>query len=163
MTESATTFVAVAKFVVPMWQRLRGEHRCRDTVLSSQEEPPLAAHLVSSRHLYLHHGIYVGRGRVIHYAGFAYGLRFRTGPVQEVSLQQFTRGRVTRVRRSAAVYTSQEIVRRARARLGENDYRLLTNNCWQFCQFCLSGPASSGMTHEPRQVAWSAENKSLMA
>lgn len=30
-------------------------------------------------------------------------------------------------------YLPEEIVRRARSRIGENDYRLLTNNCEHFC------------------------------
>jgi len=69
--------------------------------------------------------------------------------VQEVSLREFTHGRVTRVRRSAAMYSSQEVVRRARARLGEDDYRLLTNNCWHFCY----SAAGNGMATENRQFA----------
>ena len=58
---------------LPDWTKVR-EDRRRDAILSSYEEPPPGAHLVSSsRRLYRHHGIYVGRGRVIHYSGFAYG------------------------------------------------------------------------------------------
>jgi Lecithin retinol acyltransferase len=47
----------------------------RDPLLGPDEEPPLACHLVTPRTLYNHHGIYVGNGRVIHYAGLAHGLR----------------------------------------------------------------------------------------
>jgi hypothetical protein len=36
-------------------------------------------------------------------------------------------------------YSPKEIVRRARSRIGENDYRLLTNNCEHFCNWCLYG------------------------
>ena len=32
------------------------------------DEPSLGAHLISPRNGYSHHGIYVGSGRVIHYA-----------------------------------------------------------------------------------------------
>jgi hypothetical protein len=123
-------------------RRFHRKHARRDAVLSEHEEPPLAAHLVSSRSFYTHHGIYVGRGRVIHYSGYPSGLGRRRGPVEEVSLDHFTRGRVTRVRPSDALYDSQEVVRRARARLGEDQYRLLSNNCWHFCRWCLHGPAN---------------------
>jgi lecithin:retinol acyltransferase len=40
-------------------------------------------------------------------------------------------------------YLPEEIVRRARSRLGESDYRLLTNNCEHFCNWCLSGVSRS--------------------
>ncbi|MBP4061169.1 lecithin retinol acyltransferase family protein [Aeromonas sp. Prich7-2] len=39
---------------------------------------PIGAHLVTPRTGYDHHGIYVGNGKVVHYAGFARG--FNTGP-----------------------------------------------------------------------------------
>jgi hypothetical protein len=152
-SELATAFLAFGRLAVLTWKRLRREGRRRDTILSSHEVPPLGAHLVSSRRLYRHHGIYVGGGRVIHYSGFAYRLKCRGGPVQEVSLAEFTQGRATRVRRSAAMYSSQEVVRRARARLGEDQYRLLTNNCWHFCKWCLYGAAGNGLAIERRQFA----------
>jgi Lecithin retinol acyltransferase len=31
------------------------------------------------------------------------------------------------------------VVHRARSRVGEDGYRLLTNNCEHFCEWCLSG------------------------
>jgi len=70
------------------------------------KEPPLGAHLTTSRRGYNHHGVYVGRGRVVH-------------------------------------YSPEEIVRRVRSRLGENDYRLLTNNCEHFCNWGLNGVGRS--------------------
>jgi hypothetical protein len=36
-----------------------------------------------------------------------------------------------------------EAVARARSRLGENHYHLLTNNCEHFCTWCLLGQARS--------------------
>src|SRR5262245_61722112 len=102
-------------------------HHVRDTLLRPGEEPPLASHLISPRALYSHHGIYVGAGRVIHYSGLAHGLR--RGPVEDVSLEHFARGRGIRIRRATARFDSREAVARARSRVGENCYRLLTNNC----------------------------------
>ena len=112
----------------------------RDSFLRPGDEPPLAAHLVTPRTLYSHHGIYVGGGRVIHYSGLAYGLR--RGPVEDVSLEHFARGRGIRIRREPARFDSREAVARARSRLGESRYRLLTNNCLHFCAWVLRGASA---------------------
>jgi hypothetical protein len=58
-----------------------------DSLLADSREPPLGAYLVTPRRGYLHHGIYVGGSRVVHYCGLAHGLR--GGPVEEVPLARF--------------------------------------------------------------------------
>ena len=79
------------------------------------------AHLVTSRLGYVHHGVYVGRGMVVHYAGLCQLLH--SGPVEEVTLSRFSMGRAVRiVEHSEPRYSPQEIVLRARSRLGENKY-----------------------------------------
>jgi len=109
-----------------------------DRVLRHPEEPPIGAHLVTPRTGFVHHGIYVGAGKVIH-CGSVSGFLPR-GPVEEVSLWYFGRGRPVSVRCSApARFAPQEVVRRARSRIGEDQYRLLTNNCEHFCEWCLHG------------------------
>lgn len=103
---------------------------------------PLGTHLTSPRRGYMHHGIYAGDGRVIHYAGFHRA--FRSGPVEETSLEQFARGRVVSAQPpSAAQFGGAEVVARARTRLGENRYRVWTNNCEHFVHWCLSGTGRS--------------------
>ena len=111
--------------------------RCVETdlPLSPGIEPPLASHLVSPRVLYMHHGIYVGNWRVVHYSGLGNGLR--RGPVIEVPLEQFARGHRVRIRDSRRTFDPEEVVRRARSRLGEDRYRILTNNCEHFCTWAL--------------------------
>ena len=52
-----------------------------------QPDWPLGTHLTTPRRGYVHHGIYAGDGRVIHYAG--YHRAFRRGPVQETTLEHF--------------------------------------------------------------------------
>jgi hypothetical protein len=106
-----------------------------DLLLGPGEEPPLASHLVTPRALYAHHGIYVGNGRVIHYSGLAYGLR--RGPVEEIPLERFAHGHDIRVRRDPRSFGRCEVVERARSRLGERRYRILTNNCVHFCAWAL--------------------------
>ena len=105
-------------------------------------EPPLGAHLITARLGYGHHGVYVGSGRVVHYSGLS-GF-WRCGPVEEVSVSQFANGHpVVIADHLGSRYSPEEIVRRARSRLGESDYRLLTNNCEHFCDWCVSGVSRS--------------------
>jgi Lecithin retinol acyltransferase len=116
------------------------------------DEPTLGAHLTAQRHGYSHHGIYVGNGRVVHYAGLSGGL-WQCGPVEEVSLLRFGCGHAIRtVEHTTVPYSRQEIVRRARSRLGENDYRLLTNNCEHFCNWCVSGVGHSAQVQQPLRL-----------
>lgn len=116
--------------------------RANAWTLNEGEEPPLAAHLVTPRRGYLHHGLYVGHGRVIHYPGLI-GC-FRRRAVEEVSLKEFARGRPVGVRTdSKPRFDREDVVLRARARLGENRYHILRNNCEHFCEWCLSGVSRS--------------------
>ena len=73
---------------------------------------------------------------MVHYAGLSATLH--RGSVEEVSLERFAIGYEIWIRPSrAAKYFGEQAVRRARSRLGENRYRLLTNNCEHFCVWCL--------------------------
>lgn len=116
------------------------------------QEPARGAHLTTTRRGYSHHGVYVGSGRVVHYAGLSGGL-WQCGPVEEVSLPRFGRGNAIRiVEHVATAFSPEEIVRRARSRLGENAYRLLTNNCEHFCNWCVSGVSHSAQVHQPLRL-----------
>jgi len=118
--------------------------------LVANEEPLLGSHIVTPRRGYLHHGIYVGGGKIVHYAGLVHGLRRR--PVEETTLDRFARGGPVWVRSDRPpIFSSREVIRRARSRMGEDGYRLLTNNCEHFCEWCLHGE------HRSYQVdAWLA-------
>ena len=103
---------------------------------------PVGAHLVADRHGYEHHGIYVGNGQVIHYAGFS--RRQRRGPVERISIGCFACGFAVTIQRDASpCYDGEEVARRAGSRMGERNYRLLTNNCEHFCSWCLFGECRS--------------------
>ncbi|HSB99367.1 MAG TPA: lecithin retinol acyltransferase family protein [Burkholderiaceae bacterium] len=107
-----------------------------------QPDWPLGTHLTTPRRGYVHHGIYAGDGRVIHYAG--YHRPFRRGPVLETTLEQFTRGHGVRAEAAAAAhFAGADAVERARTRLGEDRYRVWTNNCEHFVHWCLSGSPRS--------------------
>ncbi len=109
---------------------------------SMRAEPPLGAQLVTPRRGYTHHGLYVGDGKVVHYAGLSGALL--AGPIEEVPVARFACGQKVWIEPGLSPkYTGAEVVRRARSRLGENHYRLLTNNCEHFCMWCLCGVARS--------------------
>ncbi|MGP8435011.1 lecithin retinol acyltransferase family protein [Paraburkholderia fungorum] len=99
-------------------------------------------HIAARRHGYWHHGIYVGDGRVVHYAGFSTSLR--GGPVQEISLDEFALGgELVVVNQSLPKYLAGEIVKRAHSRLGESRYSVFANNCEHFCTWCVTGQSQS--------------------
>lgn len=115
--------------------------------LEPNNEPPLGAHVVTPRRWYTHHAIYVGRGRVVQYGGLSHGLR--RGPVEEVGMEDFARGRPIWVRpEHLNELERSEVVRRARQRLGEDRYDLLTNNCEHFCEWCIRGVPRSHQVEE---------------
>jgi cytochrome c553 len=113
-----------------------------DWVPVPEQRVALGSHVVTPRRGYLHHGIYVGDGNVVHYAGLAHGLQ--RGPVEEISFALFSRGRPVWMRSNEpSSFAPQEVIRRARSRVGEDCYRLLTNNCEHFCEWCLRGEPRS--------------------
>ena len=112
------------------------------------EEPAIGAHLAVLRVGYTHHGIYIGSGKVVHYAGLSRS--WRSGPVEEVTLARFAVGHPVRiVDHPESIYSAEEIVRRARSRISEQAYHLLTNNCEHFCNWCVSGLSRSVQIERP--------------
>ena len=78
-------------------------------------------HLVTPRAYYTHHGIYIGNGEVIHYAGFAEGLS--KGAISITSLDEFCNGHSVKVESHFfRPYDGEKIVERACSRLGEDWY-----------------------------------------
>ena len=116
--------------------RANGRLSENDRALAPGESLLPGTRVVTPRRGYMHHGIYVGRGKVVHYGGLVRGLH--RGPVEEVSLEKFTNGRPLWVRyESSCCFDPDEVIRRALSRVGEDCYRLLTNNCEHFCEWCL--------------------------
>lgn len=109
-------------------------------------------HLVSGRFWYEHHGIYIGRGRVIHYAGLSDGLS--GAPIVKTSLAAFANGHEIEVQpHGGRRYGRRRTVERARSRLGEDCYSVIFNNCEHFVNWCIEGE------HRSDQV----RNASLLA
>jgi hypothetical protein len=100
------------------------------------EAPAIGAHLITPWLGFAHHGIYVGDGKVIHYGALVYDIIRK--PVEEVTLETFAGGRpIFIVQHDELAFDVPTILERARSRLGESKYRLLSNNCEHFVEWCL--------------------------
>lgn len=99
-------------------------------------------HLWVKRTLYTHHGIYIGKKKVVHYSGLSDGLQ--SGPVAETTLIKFSGGEVVYKRSyKNPIYKPSEVVERVRSRLGEQLYNVHSNNCEHFCCWAITGKHSS--------------------
>lgn len=110
--------------------------------LQPGEIPPCGAHLLTPWLGFAHHGLYAGDGKVVHYGALLYDIVRK--PVEEVTLETFAGGRpVFIVEHGETCLPADDVVRRARSRLGEKRYRLFTNNCEHFVEWCLHDVARS--------------------
>ena len=91
-------------------------------MMSSYNHLP-GTHLVTTRGLYTHHGIYIGNGQVIHYSGLANG--FESGDICQTSLEEFENGCPSSVRHHKNAFAPEIIIQRAQSRLGEDEYHLV--------------------------------------
>jgi Lecithin retinol acyltransferase len=83
----------------------------------------------------------------VQYGGLSRGVR--RGPVEEVPLSQFAQGHRIWIRlQDSSGLDRNEVVHRARSRLGENRYHVLTNNCEHFCEWCVRGEHRSYQVDE---------------
>lgn len=97
---------------------------------------------MSARRFTSHHGIYVGNGQVIHYAGLANGLQ--AGPVKISPLEDFVGNHGYKVREyKTRTYSREDSVDRARTRIGEDLYHPFLNNCEHFVTWCITGKTRS--------------------
>jgi hypothetical protein len=103
---------------------------------------PLGAHLIVKHFGYTHHGIYAGRGRVIHYSGFAHLLKKH--PIEITSIEKFGHGKDIHIQSyQMPKYKGRKVVRRMRSRMHENNYHLIINNCEHLCTWAITGVESS--------------------
>lgn len=119
-------------------------------------------HISSSRIGYSHHGIYLGDGQVIHYAGYANGPS--AGKVEIVSIEDFAAGNGVRVAaHPLRLYGAEETIRRACSRLGEDLYSLFLNNCEHFVFWCLYGVHWSRQVTTASALMWTAARYAITA
>jgi hypothetical protein len=90
--------------------------------------------------------------QVVHYSGLSRYWRY--GPVEEVTLSDFVSGHsVWIVDHAESTYSDHEIVERSRSRVGEHGYRLLTNNCEHFCNWCVTDLSRSAQIGRPLELS----------
>ncbi|MFJ1257161.1 lecithin retinol acyltransferase family protein [Cupriavidus sp. CuC1] len=121
---------------------MKNSMRSRRLIVEAVADTDLAigTHLVTDRLWYTHHGAYAGAGKVVHYVSRS----LRRGPVHKVTLAEFAHGHPVWVRQSpSARFAGMEAVQRAYSRIGEDRYRLISNNCEHFCMWRLYGESSS--------------------
>lgn len=100
--------------------------------------------------LYAHHGIDMGDGTVIHFAGEP--LRVRRARVVRTDMATFLRGGARRVvRHASGALPESEVVSRAESLLASGAYSVFWNNCEHFAMYCKTG---RGRSRQVRRVAW---------
>ncbi|MPW42928.1 phosphatidylcholine--retinol O-acyltransferase [Acinetobacter guerrae] len=103
---------------------------------------PIGSHLIVKHLGYSHHGIYAGRGRVIHYSGLAH--LFKKKPIEITTLENFAHGKKIHIRYyHNPKYKGRLVVRRMRSRMHENYYHLIINNCEHLCSWAITGVENS--------------------
>ncbi|MCT7941335.1 lecithin retinol acyltransferase family protein [Shewanella holmiensis] len=90
-----------------------------------------------------HHGLYIGRGNVIHLS--------KQGIIEEIDLQQFAGGHKIRVKKSSLF--PHQAIELARSQLGHSPYGVATNNCEQFVNECLEGSRTSNQVSNLTHIA----------
>jgi len=92
-----------------------------------------------------HYGVYVGNGKVIHFAALSgQEISFANAIIHETTLDRFLNGRALRIDGGIETeFPPDAIIARARSRLGDGNYCLLTNNCEHFARWVVTGDSVS--------------------
>ena len=100
--------------------------------------------IVGSTVTYLHHGIDVGDGTVVHARPHDFRNPFGGGRVIHTSLTEFANGRSVRLRNDPpARFSPDEVAERALAHVGRDGYDLVVDNCEHFATWCATGCRAS--------------------
>jgi len=111
-----------------------------------------------NRGAYWHHGVYLGDGRVAHFAGENDdGLSDpESVRVREADIADFTRGGFAEARgyglaERLRLRRPEAVVGAARSRVGEGGYDMIKNNCEHFSNECAFGAHESGQVDDIRR------------
>lgn len=100
--------------------------------------------IIGSTVTYLHHGIDLGDGTVVHARPDDFRNPLGGGRVVRTSVEEFSRGAMVRVRNDPpATYTAAEVAERALAHEGREGYDLVIDNCEHFATWCATGRRAS--------------------
>jgi hypothetical protein len=112
---------------------------------------PKGDHIKVFRGLYWHHGIETGDGTVIHQTGEPG--RALNAAIRETPIGDFLRKGKSRPVRYDCDLDPDDVLKRARSKIGSTGYGLLFNNCEHFARWCRTGLTIS---RQVENVAWSA-------
>lgn len=125
-------------------------------------------HIYIKKSGYTHHGIYIGRNSVIHYAGYAeifksiFGLSDNS--VQKIPLSLFEKeSPAILYKGKSEKFSRDEVVERAHSRLGEDLYSLFSNNCEHFCNWCTDDEHHSKQWDFIGLGKWKKDGLNLMS
>lgn len=99
-------------------------------------------HLWVQRIGYRHHGVDLGQGWVVHYAGSL----TKSGAITITSTAEFADRSLVHTVHHEIRLPVEETVHRAKSRVGENNYRFIDSNCEHFATWCVTG------LHDSEQV-----------
>lgn len=98
-------------------------------------------HLIVDRGLYRHHGVDLGNGTVVHFAGP--GTDKTLASIRVDAMQDFARGATVWVRVYGQRLDPDETVCRAQSMVGSTGYDLVSSNCEHLASWCVTGVAES--------------------
>ena len=94
--------------------------------------------IIYTKHsLYRHYGIYINENCVIHYDGKVDDMFLREMCIRKTTMDRFLAGKTEYyIDKSNSKFSNEEVVKRARQRLGEEKFNLIFNNCEHFAIWC---------------------------
>lgn len=117
-------------------------------------KPKAGDHIRVRRFLYFHHGIYVSDDEVIHFTdGTKKEISIKNAEVSSTSLEKFLFDGKIQVEKYSnseknEIFSPEEIIERAKSRLGEKDYNLVFKNCEHFANWSVSGKNKSSQVRK---------------
>lgn len=86
---------------------------------------------------YRHYGIYINENCVIHYDGKIDDIFLRKMCIRETEMERFLEGKENYyVDNRKAKFDNNEVVKRARDKIGEEKFNLVAHNCEHFALWC---------------------------
>lgn len=131
-----------------------------------RKDPKYGDQIRVNRGFYSHHGIYVSKNSVIHFAppGHSDVLDPSVARIIDTSLEEFLNGGILEVR----IYTEEELKRKrspkeivecAKSHLGEGGYDLISNNCEHFSNLCAFGAKQSNQVESVLSFLFGGRSK----
>ena len=110
--------------------------------------------LYVNRGYYKHYGVYIGEGKIIHFAPLnGAEINSKNAVIHETNLDDFLKGGEPEIdKKSKSKYNRLEIVKRACSQVGSNGYNLVFSNCEHFARWCKTGIHESNQVDEAMEI-----------